>query len=97
MSGKWETIHKYLQPSLIAGMLCGKSPGLQALNAYCRGVCVHVYVCTCVPQDMNVGVRGQLVTLGSRNQLRVARLGGRCLYLLTHLTGADFCLLPEKA
>lgn len=59
--------------------------------------CVHVYVCTCVPQDMNVGVRGQLVTLGSRNQLRVARLGDRCLYLLTHLTDADFCLLPEKA
>lgn len=58
---------------------------------------MHVYVCTCVPQDMNVEVRGQLVTLGSRNQLRVARLGRRCLYLMTHLTDADFCLLPAKA
>lgn len=45
MSGKWETIHKYLQPSLIAGMLCGKSPGLQALNAHCRSVCMRACVC----------------------------------------------------
>lgn len=52
------------------------------------GVHIHATVCVCVEARWQTLEEDSRYHLGSKCQSHVVRLGGKCLYLLSHLTGS---------